>query len=106
MVSLFCVSHASEILEERGKKLASQPGKPTDNLVYCFYTNNNNESNQALDERIWFTMIYQDLSSVLYSFIRLMIGNFFKIHFTCAITHRLLTNQNAHNYSVVVLRNW
>lgn len=50
-------------------------------------------------------MIYQDLSSVLCSFIRLMIRNCFKNHFTCAITHRFLTNQNAHNYSVVVLGN-
>ena len=39
MVSLFfCVSHAGEMLKEREKKLASQPGKPIDTVVYCFYS--------------------------------------------------------------------
>ena len=64
-------------------------------------------------------MIYQDLSSVLYSLIRLVIGNCYKNHFVGTITSTFLTNQNAHNYEMfyqeieflvsketVVLRRW
>ena len=33
----FVVSQTAEILEKRGKKLASQPGKSIDDVVYCLY---------------------------------------------------------------------
>ena len=103
----FLVSHTAEMLEERGKKLPSQPGKSIDDACGLLYLqNNNDESNQVLHEKIWLTMIYQDLSSLLISFIRLVIGNCFKNHFAGTRTHRFLTNQNAHNYSDVLLRNW
>ena len=35
-----------------------------------------------------------------------MIGNCFKHQFACTITYRFLTNQSAHNNSVVLLINW
>ena len=87
VVSLFCVSHASKMLEERRKKLASQPGKPIDNVFYCFYRTITKKVTRSFTRKFGLQS-YQDLSSVSYSFIRLMIENCFKNHFTCTITHQ------------------
>ena len=56
----FC--DVGEILVERKKKLASQPGNPTA-FAYFFLQNNNNVSKKDFHQKILFMMIYQDLST-------------------------------------------
>ena len=65
------------MLVNRETKHASQLGKPMENLWSIpFIEQYNNLSNQGFQEKICFTMICQDLFSLFYLSVRLVIAKF------------------------------